>query len=377
MEEYDYIIIGAGPAGSSAAYYLDKGRVLIVDKSDFPRPKACGGGLLNSMDWAGEFDNFAKIKDDLNFTRADNGKVYLGRTLLFHRYTHFFDHVFRGEFDNLLLQVALEKANVTFKKFGLKSLQRVDGGVVISDGEIKIKGKYIIGADGAMSKVAKFLGNVPFGINKSARCLEYDIHCQRKEATAHISFLWNNGIGYGWVFPTRTGYYIGIGYARQRPQALSQDLNDFMQFCLREKIIPQDYKITRTLSGIDPVMVPKIWCDDRVFLCGDALGLVFQLNGEGIYFAMKSGKIIGQTLSNTTEKDYVNIYRRNIKPVTKRVQVTRWFPPTWLTVPLVWLAFQLIRVPWPFGGRAKLHSLCLNIFLRRGDLPRDSHYKKL
>ncbi|MFC1617852.1 geranylgeranyl reductase family protein [Patescibacteria group bacterium] len=376
MPVYDVIIVGAGPAGSTAAYYLRGKKVLIIDKENFPRYKACGGGLLNSRDWVDEFENFEAIRDKLKYLSVEKGRIYLDRTFLFSRNTHFFDQIDRAEFDHLLLAVACHKRNVEFRKFQVRKIERAREYVIISDGQEKIRARQIVGADGAHSIVSRFLGNKPYDKNQCAPCVGLEIECEKILQVAHISFLWAKGIGFAWVFPTLNGYNIGLGYARGMPLPSKKYLENFIAFCTRQKIIPADYQIRQKFAGIDPLHVPQQWCDEQIFLTGDALGLVYQYNGEGIYFAMKSGKILGQVLSegneNTAER-----YREKIKPVIKRVRVTSWIPYRWLTVPFFWIAFSLIRIPWPWRGQEKLHDLCVNIFLRRLDLPNKSCYRKL
>lgn len=123
MKQYDIIIVGAGPAGSTAAYYINNLQVLIIDKFDFPRDKACGGGLLNSRDWHLEFENFKKIEKQLQKFSTSSIKAYWNKMPVASFFpNHFFDQVKRSEFDNLLLQESLKKENVFFKNSICKKL---------------------------------------------------------------------------------------------------------------------------------------------------------------------------------------------------------------------------------------------------------------
>lgn len=59
-EPYDVVVVGAGPAGSTAAYHLGGAReVLVVDRVAFPRHKACGGALVGCRSWPRELPNYA------------------------------------------------------------------------------------------------------------------------------------------------------------------------------------------------------------------------------------------------------------------------------------------------------------------------------
>lgn len=373
MDSYDVIIVGAGPAGSTAAFYIEKKKALIVDKSKFPRYKPCGGGLLNSEDWVEEFANFNRIKPRLRYHRVNEGQIYFNHKELFSRRTHFFDQVERAYFDNLLLQEALKKENIDFRQFRVTMIKRRGDQIFLSNGTEIIATKYLIGADGVNSVVSRFLGNKSFSINQAARCVGYEISCRRKDNVAHLSWMWQNEIGFAWAFPSQKGYNLGVGCARRTNRPVSEYCNDFLKFCRERGIVPKEYQVTKKFGGLDPVYVPRRICSDRIILTGDAMGLVYQFNGEGIYFAMKSGKIAGKLLNSNYS---ARKYQKQVHPVVKEVMISHWIPWRWLTVSLFWLSFSLMRCKLPIIQK-KLHNLSLNLFLRRYNLSKHTKYRKL
>jgi len=207
MESYDVVIVGAGPSGSTAAYYIDNLKVLIIDKFDFPRYKSCGGGLMSGKDWSLELENFKKIEKKIKSAHDCRSlKIYWNNIFVASRtYKHLFTQVDRFEFDNLLLNEALNKENVSFLKFELKEIKKENDLISLSDGEKKIFCSYLIGADGVHSKVAKFLKNKNLKIREVGHCTEIDLKCNKISNDVHVSPGYGWEIGYSWNFPTATG----------------------------------------------------------------------------------------------------------------------------------------------------------------------------
>jgi len=352
MEIYDVVVVGAGPAGSTAAYYIDGLKTLIIDRYDFPRHKACGGGLVSARDWHLEFENFAKIESKIESVHSNNTlRVYWDKTFVMaRRFKHFFDQVNRSEFDYLLLKEALTKSNVSFRKFTLQTIRRgtIDGksGYFLSNGEREIFTSFVIGADGMLSKVSKFLGNKPLKRHQYGVCLEYDIECTKISNDTIMSTGWGYEIGYSWVFPTKKGYYIGVGMVREPREITQQYLDRYLAFSVEKGWIPKEYTITKTFGAMIPLKVVNRFCSNGVMLCGDAMGTVNILIGEGIYFAMKSGKIAGQTLSASTA-DLCKQYRKNIRPVMKAVSLTPYIPPKIFTLSF----FMAFLMMWKISDR--------------------------
>ena len=378
MEKFDLIIVGAGPAGSTAAFYTENLRVLVIDQFDFPRDKACGGGLLNSLDWPLEFANYKNIEPCLKKYPTSSIRAYWNKTqVAFFKPKHFFDQVNRAQFDQLLLEEALKKPNVTFQKFRVKEIQETtqDGerGFLLSDGEKRLFARFLIGADGAYSLVSRFLGNTPPNINQAGICLEYDLVCQKKSTDVHLIGGFGREIGYSWIFPTSDGYYVGLGMVRKTRFPLKKYLDDLVTWGVTKDFLPKDYQIRKIFGGTDPLKVPRKFCTDRIMLCGDALGLVGGWSGEGIYYALLSGKIAGKTISKSPENLQAN-YSRNIRPTIRQVSVTPYIPPRFLTVNFFSVLFHLSRIPLPFNIMQKIKGYVLSVATRRNKLPANSHY---
>ncbi|MCX6762096.1 MAG: geranylgeranyl reductase family protein [Candidatus Moranbacteria bacterium] len=347
MEKYDVIIVGAGPAGSTAAYYTTGLKVLIIDKSDFPRHKACGGGLMSSRDWPLELENYAKIKDQLTAYSCESLKLYWKDDYLLNRhFKHFFDQISRYQFDNLLLEEALKKDNVTFLKFDLQKIEKTNyegiAGYTLTDGQRKIFATNIVGADGMHSQVAKFLGNPPLKRHAFGYCLECDIVCEKKDLNVYVVAGYLNEIGYGWIFPTATGYQVGVGIVRKPKHALQYYLNAFIERALKKKILPENYVIEKTFGGALPLKVTRTYCTDNVLLCGDAMGLVKLLTGEGIYYAMLSGKFAGLALSQN-RSNLKKFYRKKVRPLIWDTYLTPYIPPKIITLTFGAIFFRVVK----------------------------------
>ncbi|KKP68766.1 MAG: hypothetical protein UR66_C0003G0031 [Candidatus Moranbacteria bacterium GW2011_GWE1_35_17] len=377
-EKYDVVIVGAGPAGSTAAFYTENLKVLIVDKFDFPRHKACGGGLMSSKDWSLELENYKRIKDELKSFSCKSIKMYWNKMFVAKcDFKHLFDQVSRYEFDELLLKEALKKENVKFLKFDLQMIEKkkLNGKDVfkLSDGQAEIETDYIIGADGMHSKVSKFLGNKNHKRHQFGYCMEYEINCEKKDLNVHVVAGYKWEIGYGWIFPTLNGYQVGIGIIRKPRKSLNYYLDDFLAWSSEKELIPKEYVIEKRFGGALPLKVVKNYCTDNILLCGDAMGLVKLLTGEGIYYAMKSGKAAGQTLTES-QKDIKKRYKKKIKPLFWDTFLTPYVPPKIFTITF-WSVFFHIGKIWnyfPIGNI--LVKFFIKMAIHRKSSRKDSYY---
>jgi len=157
LEKYDVVIVGAGPSGSILSYELARKGInaLIIDKKKFPRNKACAGGLTRRAMSAVPFD-FSEIVEDYTYTAKMlvKDKVIYDKTFE----EPIIGMVMRENFDNFLVNKAIEAGAVFQDGTSFKSLSGKAGNLVLETSKGKIGAKVIVGADGVSSRVARSLG---------------------------------------------------------------------------------------------------------------------------------------------------------------------------------------------------------------------------
>ena len=283
---FDCIIVGAGPAGSSAGYHLAKQghSVLLLDKASFPRTKSCGGGISPAVGEWFDFD-FAPVVQNYvsqvkyTFKMGDPAEVQLkGVSPMW--------MVQREQFDNFLLEQATSQG-AEFKS-GVEvtgaSLENDSWQVQTSAGTFD--SKYLIAADGANSTVAKLIGMGETSTVAAASLQVPGEVSDRRKTMAFFDFgsLKN---GFMWCFPKADGYSFSAAYVRNpkgKPDELKKQLFKYAELFnldpskgeYREHSLNL-WEKERTLHG------------DRALLAGEAAGIVDPLIGEGIRPAMYTG----------------------------------------------------------------------------------------
>jgi geranylgeranyl reductase family protein len=299
---FDVVIIGAGPAGSAAALRIARSspdtarRTLLLDASQFPREKLCGGGLVP------EADRF------LAHLGADTGSLGVasvpierirfeypgGRSLVESR--RLFHVVHRSRFDAALLDAARKAGIEVHEGRSVTSLRRDSRRVVVAmrDGS-EIDAAIVIGADGARSRVRRSLVGGVQGerfVALEALSPGHD-GCVADDASSRTAVFdfrpTEAGVrGYAWDFPSlRNGApWMNRGLAAG---ARSGDgsLIELFEHCLeRRGLDPAEQEIQGAGAPFYDAARPQ--GSDRVLLAGDAVG-IDPWFGEGISVALGTG----------------------------------------------------------------------------------------
>lgn len=293
---YDVIVAGMGPAGSTASYYLSKAglKVLALEKEKLPRYKPCGGGLTTKTVEALDFSVSELFLDTIHggiFTFKD--KTLKLMCDLPYAYT-----VNRRDFDYFLAGKSKEAGTKIIDGARMAKVGKKDSHITAETANGTYEGKYLLGADGVNSVTASFL--YPSIKRKILAALESDVKVPagRIEAMNGLFQIDFGSIplGYSWIFPKKN--YCSIGSAGMGKSA-KKIKEYYKQFIDAQKIL-KDIEIEKTYGCALPMPYSQNvkLAKDRVFLLGDAGCLVNPFTGEGIYFAVESGKAAAGALIN-------------------------------------------------------------------------------
>ncbi len=303
---FDVVIIGAGPAGSAAAYFLARAgaKVLLLDKSTFPRDKTCGDGLvpralpiLSEMGVLDLIDARGWKLDHLEVSAPSGHSVHFDIPPLPHAPNHAIV-IPRLELDNLLLQRAIESGADFRGGVHVRGLQVDPAGITISADE-DYRASLAIVATGANTALLTSLGlNPPKPNIVAARAYFESI----ESLPSHFQFRFDGVVlpGYGWIFPlSASSANIGAGFIRtgkhEHYQSAQTAFNGFIQSPALKAILGNARQIGILKSfpiRTDFASAPTF--AERVLLVGEAAGLVNPLTGDGIDFALESGKIAAE-----------------------------------------------------------------------------------
>jgi geranylgeranyl reductase family protein len=301
MERFDVLVVGAGPAGSSAAIRLARGgaRVLLADRARFPRDKPCGGGLTGravrhlpcdvSPVVEHVVDRFVlRVGYRGSFARSSEGPLIL---------------MTQRRWLDLHLAEQAAAAGADFRDGArVDRLALESDGVTADVGGSLIRAGYLIGADGANGLVARAPGlgeGIVTGVALEANVAWGDVDPTPYAGTAWVE-LGVVGGGYGWVFPKDDHANLGVGGWRYEGPRLRSHLERLA----REHGV--DPRRLRDLRGHRLPMrrLGASAASGRTLLVGDAAGLVDPLSGDGMYEAFVSARLAAEAVLADRPQDY-------------------------------------------------------------------------
>ncbi len=340
---FDVLIVGAGPGGSNAAAVcLDRGlTVAQVDASDFPRIKPCAGGLtpksLAALRYAPDSCRQGS-SDRFRFEwRTSPGYGFRHeRTIL--------SFVHRPQFDNWLVGRNQVRSGFHFYPGEPALSVEYRGCFELATPRRTLRGRQLIGADGSYGIV-----NRTFGISRPrgrATALEAEVPRDASIEPAGEPRFDFGAVdqGYGWVFPKRDYWSVGVYTVADRAPRLREALRSYLE----ERGFGDGEGLTlrghRYPIGGYSIRVPQF----PLYLVGDAGGFAEAITGEGIYYALESGRLAGLSAAAKVAEEaatrhfYAGLRRRVLRDTFLSWKFSRYFyrnPRRWLRVlgnPLAW-----------------------------------------
>ncbi len=335
MEQADVVVVGAGPGGSSAAYFLARAgaRVILLDKETFPRDKTCGdcvsGSALKQLDRMGlngwiETEGFHAPSGVR--IGAPNGELAVLEIASRSNQTFRFGRTIpRRKLDTALLGVATA-AGAQFMAGARATGTSVEDGsanvYVVANGKTQtLRCQIVIAADGTKGSFSHSVGlqeGPLVGVAVRAY-LAGDDHCEN-----FFDMFYEADIvpGYGWVFPVGHGVCnVGIGMTvmQANGNSLKGQLQEFISTNPHVLDRLPNHKVVEGPHGASLYWSfrPKRAYRDRLLAVGDAVGLINPLTGSGISKALISGEIAAQcahdaVASGDCSADSLAIYGRKL-----------------------------------------------------------------
>ena len=357
----DVVVVGAGPAGCAAAYDLaSRGvHVLLLDRTEFPRKKVCAGGLTvkarRALPYSIEPVVQRTVRSLAVSCRLRRQRVLPGKDPICYM-------VDRPAFDLYCLQHTIAAGAVFKIVKRIDSIVESRGGVRMITDRGSICCRYLIGADGAHSRVRLLTGRfkvIRFGFGVEG------IVAGLPDNDPGMGFDFDRvGGGYGWAFSKKDHTNVGLYTLRSQTLIRHQDLADY---------------VFRRLGGATPEQVSGYrlgiggWRyrpgQGRVLLAGDAAGLVDPLLGEGLYHAIVSGRKAARAVVDAMDTgcDACRSYETALTPIRRELLFAQFAAAVFYRLPD--LGFTLLtspaaRIPL-MGGFARgmpLLALVLNAY---------------
>ncbi|UOY00266.1 NAD(P)/FAD-dependent oxidoreductase [Blastococcus sp. PRF04-17] len=290
MEHWDVVVVGGGPAGAASAAAARRAdpaaRVLVLDRSDFPRDKVCGDGIAPEaldvlaglgVDTAALVDGYPPVP---RLRLRSPGGTTVERAM--HRPALV---VPRQVFDARLL-TAVVAGGVALRRHTVRRIE-VQAGRVVVDGALTAG--VLIGADGAESVVRRAIGLAPNRARHTAIAIRgYAPEPAGLAGVQAILTTEQRWPAYAWSFPLGDGR-ANVGYG----ELVSGGVNRAGLLAGLERLLPgvapAELRAHRLPLSTGRPRQP----DGRVLLVGDAASLINPLTGEGIFYAVLSGALAG------------------------------------------------------------------------------------
>lgn len=345
MNEFDLLIVGAGPAGSFAAELLahQGARVALFDGRPPGEPKACGGGVTAKAlkAWPHLLNAVGRTISELDLYSPSCKRLHLKLDEPFAVYS-------RLALDGYLRERARDAgAQVFSEKISTRRIKKTDGTWHIKSDSGEWTGTVLVAADGANSGIAKVLAG-PLSPSDMEVAFGYRAPLPANgDAPTVVAFL-PRWVGYAWAFPRVD--HISFGIATTQDAFAHQPLDDLLwrfmigyyqnrngtkvsfwndtsnseTAAIREQLNATAERYAARIPGL----AAQTWdqrktCGADWALLGDAAGFADPVTGEGIYYALRSAELLAESHLRGELRSYENSWRQDFGAELRRAAQMR------------------------------------------------------
>ena len=311
-KNHEILIVGGGPAGISTWLHLNKynpeiaSKCVLIEKKKYPRDKLCGGAVGG---WSENVLKNLRIKLDIPHIWVNQVEFHYKNEIYNLKQSKYFRMVNRAEFDNSLAKSAKDRGLIIHEEEEFQNFSKTNDGLRIVTNKDKYEVKVLIGADGALSNIAKKV-NVTYG-PKLAPTIEIftpvnnvDKEFEEKKAIFNFNPIKEGLQGYVWHFPCLKDNkpFMNHGIVNFRVHKNKKcDMKTIFSEELDKRGI--QYNTNQWLGH------PIKWYSDshkisapNILLIGDAAGIE-SATGGGIHLALSYGEIAAKTIIESYEMD--------------------------------------------------------------------------
>ena len=315
----DVTIIGAGPAGSTAARAIAKRgfKVVLVEKDEYPgKTNVCAGGIPKPV-----FEETG-LKSDIIEKKILRGEYYYPWGKKYLKLNHV--SVYRSIFDRALANKAVDEGAEMLTNTLIKDVEVREEKVFAFFSDGIIESEIIVFADGPNTLAFRKFG---IGFKPDADKTAVSVTCEVKwedNLLDCFEFYYDHNItpwGYGWICPRRNTVNVGVLCLYSK---LSFNLMNSLNYMLKGHPLTSEKLKGREVIWLRSALIPlaparKIF-GKRMLVAGDAAGMVDPVNGGGIMQAIHGGKLAGEVCVNALEAEkfsasflskYQNLWRKS------------------------------------------------------------------